>query len=122
MCSLTDGGEDLCLIAARTGKRTLEVITSLLLPKLDSSYPVPTRPKATRRLDVGKLRDESYLKEYREEVTRRFKFTGIDMAQCSVEEGWRSWRDAVKGAAETIIGPRQKRYRPWISKTTKSLV
>ena len=69
---------------------------------------------------MEKLRDQSYLKEYREEVTRRF--TGIDMAQCSVEEGWRSWRDAVKGAAEKPIGLRKKRYRSWISKTTKSLL
>lgn len=29
------------------------------------------------------------------------------MAQCFVEEGWRSWRDAVKGAAETTTGPRK---------------
>ena len=78
------------------------------------------RPKATRRLDVGKLRDESYLKEHREELTRRF--TGINISQCSVEEGWWSWWDAVKGAAENTIGPRKKRHRPWISKTTKSLV
>ena len=69
---------------------------------------------------MEKLRDESFLKEYWEEVNRRF--TGIDMAQCSVEEGWRSWRDAVKGVAEYTIGPRKKRHRPWISKTTKSLV
>ena len=53
-------------------------------------------------------------------MTRRF--TGIDMAQYFVEEGWRSWRDAVKGAAENTIGPRKKEHRPWISKTTKSLV
>ena len=50
------------------------------------------------------------MKEYREEVTRRF--TGIDMAQYSVEEGWRSWPDAVKGAAENTIGPRKKKHRP----------
>ena len=42
------------------------------------------------------------------------------MAQYSVEEGWRSWRDAVKG--ENTIGPRKKKHRPWISRTTKSLV
>ena len=90
-----------------------EIVVAKLRLKLSSA----NRPKATRRLDVEKLRDESYLKEYREEVTRRF--TGIDMAQGSVEEGWRSWRDAVKEAAEYNIGPRKKRHRPWISKTTK---
>ena len=59
--------------------------------------------------------------EYQEEVSR--KFTDIDMAQCSVEEGWRSWRDAIKGVAENTIGPRKKRQRAWISiKTTESLV
>ena len=42
------------------------------------------------------------------------------MAQCSVEEGLRSCRDAVKGAAENIIGP--TRDRAWICKTTESLV
>ena len=92
----------------------------LVVAKLRLKLASANRPKATRRLDVEKLRDESYLKECREEVTRRF--TGIDMAQCSVEEGWRSWRDAVKGAAEYTIGPRKKRHRPWISKTTKLLV
>ena len=39
-----------------------------------------------------------------------------------VEEGGRSWRDALKSAAENTIGPRKKKHRPWISKTTKSLV
>ena len=88
----------------------------LVVAKVRLKLASANRPKATRRLDVEKLRGESYLKEYQEEVTR---FTGIDMAQCSVEEGWRSWRDAVKGAAEYTIGPRKKRHRPWISKTTK---
>ena len=44
------------------------------------------------------------------------------MAQCAVEEGWRCWRDGVKGATENTIIPRKKRHRPWISKTTKSLL
>ena len=92
----------------------------LVVAKLRLKLASASRPKALRRLDVEKLRDESYLKEYREEVTRRF--TGIDMAQGSVEESWRSWRDVVKGAAEYTIGPRKKRHRPWISKTTKLLV
>ena len=58
---------------------------------------------------MEKPRDESYLKEYQEEETRRF--TDIDMAQCSVEEGWRSCRDVVKGATENTIGPGKKRHR-----------
>ena len=91
-----------------------------VVAKLRLKLASANRRKATRRLDVEKLRDESYLKEYREQVTRRF--TGINMAQCSVEEGWRSWRDAVKGTGEYTIGPRKKRNRPLISKTTKSLV
>ena len=78
------------------------------------------RPKVTRILDVENLKDESYLKEYWEEVSRRF--TDIDMARCSMEEGGRSWLDAVEGAAENTIGPRKKRHRAWISKTTESLV
>ena len=91
----------------------------LVVAKLRFKLANANRPKTTRRLDMEKLRDESYLKEYREDVNRRF--TGIDMAQCSVEEGWRSWWDTVKGTAEYTIGPRKKRHRPWISKTTKSL-
>ena len=93
-----------------------ELVVAKLRLKLDSA----NTPNVTWRLDVKKLRDESYLKEYWEEVTRRF--TGIDMAQCSVEDCWKSWQDAVKGAVEYTIGPRKKRHRPWISKTAKSLV
>ena len=93
-----------------------------LVAKLRLNLAIANRPKATkcRRLDVKKLKDESYLKEYRKEVSRRF--TDIDMTQCSVEEDWRSWRDVVKGVAENTIGPRKKRHRAWISKTTESLV
>ena len=63
----------------------------LVVAKLRLKLASANRPKVTRRLDVAKLKDESYLKEYREEVTRMF--TGIDMAQGSLEEGWRSWRE-----------------------------
>ena len=68
------------------------------------------------------MRVEGYHKEYREEVTRRL--TDIDVGQFSVEDGWRSWPDEVKGtsAAENTIGPRRKKHRPLISKTTESLV
>ena len=60
------------------------------------------KPKATGRLDVTKLREERYQVAYQEEVTKRI--TDLDMEVCSVEEGWASWRDAVMGASEAIVG------------------
>ena len=110
MCLFTDGGEYLCLIAAPTGGTDIRSDHELVVAKLELKLASANRPKATRRLDMEKLRDESYLKEYWEEVTRRFP--GIDMAQFSVEEGWRSWRDAVKDMTEKTIGPRKERHRP----------
>ena len=41
----------------------------LVVAKLRLKLASANRPKATRSLDVEKLRDESYQTEYREEVT-----------------------------------------------------
>ena len=92
----------------------------LVVAKLKLKLARKIKPKATKRLDVKKLREERYQVAYQEEATKRI--TDLDMEVCSVEEGWASWRDVVMGTSGAIVGRKRRRLKDWISRKTENLV
>ena len=92
----------------------------LVVAKLRLKLARNIKPKATGRLDFTMLKEERHQVEYQEEVTERI--TDLNVEVCSVEEGWASWRDAVMGTSEAIVGRKRRRRKDWISRKTENLV
>lgn len=77
------------------------------------------RATITKKLDLEALGDVRCSNTYRERVTEHLN--NHDMADESVEDSWKAWRDAVTSAAEETIPTMNRKRKTWISKRTEDL-